>query len=239
MKITLFLFLIFFTSAMPLIAQQDLPLAIKPGAFDLNVSNSLSEGTKKLFWATTNNLTDFVPLYLGDPKTNVNALDSKGQTALHIAIRHNNPAIVRLLLNHPHINVNIQDKNLKTPLIVAAQLELIEIVKILLERKEIDLFILDRNGNDAFEYAKNNDNYVIIELFKKAMLMTLLHHRIMFSPQQQARLIYIFGTQVYMSADTTSQPSTSSYPTATSSSCTSLPSTDFSLSSSSNSSGAS
>ena len=154
-----------------------------------NHTTPLSDNETRLLSAAINNDADMVKVYLHEPKININLLDARGQGLLHLAVRHDNAEMVTSILSHHRINVNLPDRSLKTPLILAAELERVQIVKILLARKDIDLFALDKKENDALEYAKQKDNYVIIEMFKKAMYAFLIAHKIPVPATLQQRLL--------------------------------------------------
>ena len=127
-----------------------------------------------LYWAAWDNANPDIITALAAAGANVNARDAGGLTPLMVAIRFNeNPSVITALLN-AGANANEQDMNGCTPMMWAAKygglyVSKPETITILLN-SGADLNIKDRDGLRAADYAKDDEEFMNTEAYKKLLV---------------------------------------------------------------------
>jgi ankyrin repeat protein len=114
-----------------------------------------------LFHVAVINYTDrdILNLLLENGKVDINETTTEyGETALHMAIQNSNTATAEFLLSKG-ANLNVTDIFGRTPLHLAVKYAKdMDIVELLLNHKDVDVNLMDDYGQNALDYAMENEN---------------------------------------------------------------------------------
>jgi len=123
--------------------------------------NAKKDGSSAIVCAVMNGRSDIAMLLAQNPKTDINAEDSKGETVLCTAVRLENVPVVRTILSREDVDVSKKPKSDTKSLLHKAVLsDNYALVHLLGRHPETDVNAQDEYGKTALHYAskmKNDD----------------------------------------------------------------------------------